>query len=149
MIDPVQISESLRQWVDATTHRSMRAQARYIKSQGFSMQQFFMLLNVYYKKQCSISDLSDRLDITAAAASQMVDKLVQSGLLDRTEDPNDRRAKHVTLSVKGSELIARSIHERFRWVDGLVDGLDADEQHTVANALGILNTAMQKMAQVS
>jgi hypothetical protein len=34
-------------------------------------------------------------------------------------------------------------------VDGLVDGLDADEQHTVANALGILNTAMQKMAQVS
>ena len=72
------------------------------------MPQFFMLMQIYYKKQCGISDLSDHMEITAAAASQMVEKLVQTGLLDRTEDPHDRRAKHVTLSDKGRELIKSS-----------------------------------------
>ncbi len=141
MTDSVQISKSLRQWVDVTTHRSMRDQTHYVKSLGFSMPQFFMLINVYYKKQCGISDLSDHMEITAAAASQMVDKLVQGGLLDRAEDPHDRRAKQVTLSRKGRELIEASIDERFRWVDELTSSLDAAEQAKVNEALTILTKA--------
>lgn len=145
MNDTLQISKALRKWVDIITHRSMRDQAHYVKSLGFSMPQFFMLIQVYYKKQCGISDLSDHMEITAPAASQMVEKLFQSGLLDRTEDPNDRRAKQVTLSTKGRELIESSINERFRWVDELVPGLSTDERKTVADALAILDQAMQKM----
>jgi DNA-binding MarR family transcriptional regulator len=138
MTDSVQITESLRQWVEATTHRTMRDQTRYVKSLGFSMPQFFMLMQVYYKKQCGISDLSERLEITAAAASQTVEKLVQAGYLDRTEDPSDRRAKQVTLSAKGSEMIEKSIAERFRWVDKMVETLNADERDRVAEALKVL-----------
>src|SRR5512145_2651122 len=116
MTDSKNLSASLRNWVEMTTHRSMRDQTRYVKSLGISMPQFFMLMHLHYKKQCGISQLSDHLEITSAAASQLVDKLVQSGLLDRAEDPNDRRAKQVTLSVKGRDLIESSIQERFRWV---------------------------------
>jgi DNA-binding MarR family transcriptional regulator len=145
MTDSLQIAKSLRQWVDVTTHRSMRDQSHYVKSLGFSMPQFFMLMQIYYRKQCGISDLSDHMEITAAAASQMVEKLVQTGLLDRTEDPHDRRAKHVTLSVKGRELIESSINERFRWVDELVVNLQADEREQVGQAITILTEATQKM----
>lgn len=147
MTDSVQISKSLRQWVEATTHRTMRDQTRYVKSLGFSMPQFFMLMQVYYKKQCGISDLSERLEITAAAASQAVEKLVQGGFLDRSEDPSDRRAKQVTLSAKGSELIEKSIAERFRWVDRLTDNLSMNDQKKVSEALAILTTAAQKLEQ--
>jgi DNA-binding MarR family transcriptional regulator len=145
MTDSVQISKSLRGWVEATTHRTMRDQVRYVKSLGFSMPQFFMLMQVYYKKQCGISDLSEHMEITAAAASQTVEKLVQGGLLDRAEDPSDRRAKQVTLSAKGRELIEKSIAERFRWVDGLVRGLNTDERAQVAEALTILTEAAHKL----
>jgi DNA-binding MarR family transcriptional regulator len=138
MTNSLQITEALRQWVEATTHRTMRDQTRYVKSLGFSMPQFFMLMQVYYKKQCGISDLSERLEITAAAASQAVEKLVQGGFLDRAEDPFDRRAKQVTLSAKGSELIEKSIAERFRWVDKMVETLNADERGKVAETLKIL-----------
>jgi DNA-binding MarR family transcriptional regulator len=138
MTNSLQITEALRQWVEATTHRTMRDQTRYVKSLGFSMPQFFMLMQVYYKKQCGISDLSERLEITAAAASQAVEKLVQGGFLDRAEDPSDRRAKQVTLSAKGSELIEKSIAERFRWVDKMVETLNADERGKVAETLKIL-----------
>lgn len=145
MTDFIQISKSLRQWVDVTTHRSMRDQSRYVKSLGFSMPQFFLLMQVYYRKQCGISDLSEHMEITAAAASQTVEKLVQSGLLDRAEDPSDRRAKQITLSIKGRELIEKSINERFRWVDELTANLSADEQKKVSQALDILTEATKRV----
>ena len=145
MTDSVQISKSLREWVEATTHRAMRDQSRYVKSLGFSMPQFFILMQVYHKKQCGISDLSDHMEITAAAVSQTVEKLVQSGLLDRAEDPSDRRAKQVTLSAKGSELIEKSIAERFRWVDKLTAKLGADERKKVSEALAILTIAAKNV----
>ena len=145
MTDSVQISQSLRQWMEAITHRTMRDQARYIKSLGFSMPQFFMLMQVYHKKQCGISDLSERLEITAAAASQSVEKLVQGGFLDRAEDPSDRRAKQVTLSAKGSELIEKSIAERFRWVDQMAVTLNAQESEKVVEALQILTEKTKEL----
>ncbi|HNK62703.1 MAG TPA: MarR family transcriptional regulator [Anaerolineales bacterium] len=145
MTDSLQISKSMRQWVDMTTHRSMQGQARYVKALGFSMPQFFMLIQVFYKKQCGISDLSGHMEITTAAASQMVEKLVQSGLLERTEDPNDRRAKQVTLSPRGRELIESSINERFRWVDELVGSLSAKEKSVVVEALGILTEKAKEL----
>ncbi|RJP51293.1 MAG: MarR family transcriptional regulator [Anaerolineaceae bacterium] len=145
MTDSLQISKSLREWVETTTHRTMRDQVRYVKSLGFSMPQFFILMQVYYKKQCGISDLSEHMEITAAAASQTVEKLVQSGLLDRAEDPNDRRAKQVTLSAKGRDLIERSIAERFRWVDKLTASLSTDKQKKVSEALDILTEAARTL----
>ena len=149
MNDSVQISKSLREWVEATTHRAMRDQSCYVKSLGFSMPQFFMLMQVYHKKQCGISDLSDHMEVSAAAASQTVEKLVQSGLLDRTEDPSDRRAKHVTLSAKGRDLIEKSIAERFRWVNDLTKDLSAEEKVKVSEALDILTEAARKMEIVN
>ncbi len=145
MTDSKFVSRSLREWVEATTHRTMRDQARYVKSLGFSMPQFFLLMQVYYKKQCGISDLSEQMEITAAAASQTVDKLVHSGLLDRTEDPSDRRAKQVTLSAKGRELIENSIAERFRWVDKLEKSLSAEQKSKVREALAILSEASKSI----
>ena len=145
MTDSPHISKTLRTWVEATTHRTMRDQARYVKSLGFSMPQFFLLMRVYYKKQCGISDLSEHMEITAAAASQTVDKLVQSGLLDRAEDPSDRRAKQVTLSVKGRDLIEKSIAERFRWVDELTRNLSAEEKKKVGEALDVLTNATKRI----
>lgn len=145
MTDSVQISKSLREWVEATTHRTMRDQSRYVKSLGFSMPQFFLLMQVYYKKQCGISDLSDHMEITAAAASQTVEKLVQSGLLDRAEDPSDRRAKQITLSAKGRDLIEKSIAARFRWVDDLVKTMSSADKAKVHEALVILTEAVKQV----
>lgn len=147
MTDSPQLSQSLREWVETTTHRTMRDQARYVKSLGISMPQFFMLMQVYYKKHCGISDLSEHMEITTAAASQTVEKLVQSGLLDRAEDPNDRRAKQVTLSPKGRDLIEKSIAERFRWVDKLEKSLSVTQKAKLREALTILSEAERTVDQ--
>ncbi len=92
-----------------------------------------------------MSEVSERFDISAAAASQLVDKLVQAGYLERTEDPNDRRAKLLTLSAKGEELVQQGTEERYRWMDDLTSKLSTEEQLKVVEALNILTEAAQAM----
>ena len=92
-----------------------------------------------------MSEVSNRFDISAAAASQLVEKLVHAGYLERAEDPTDRRAKLLTLSAKGEELIQQGTEERYRWMDDLTSKLSAEEQDKVTEALNILTKAAQTM----
>ena len=145
MIDTTQFSHTLRGWVDTFIHRSMHDSARFIKASGFSMPQFFLLMQVYRHEHCGISDLSDHLEITNAATSQLVDKLVQAGLLVRVENPSDRRAKQISLSPAGDAFVEKAIAERSRWVDDLIASLNAEEHQKVAEALEILNEAAKNL----
>lgn len=85
-----------------------------------------------------MSELSEQFGVTPAAASQLVDKLVQSGLIERTEDPKDRRAKMLNLTDKGHGLVQQSIEERYRWMDQLSGRLTEVERIQVSEALDIL-----------
>lgn len=147
MSNPAQLTEITRQWMDVFMHRSMSGWRQYAKATGLSMPQFSLLMRLHYHGDCGISEISEHMDTSNAAASQLVEKLVQNDLLDRTEDPNDRRAKQVKLSAKGREMIKRGISERNRWVNELVTDLDADQRATVAEALVILTEAARKLEQ--
>jgi DNA-binding MarR family transcriptional regulator len=106
-------------------------------------------MQLHYKGRCGISDVSDRMDITAAAASQLVDRLVVGGLVQRAEDPHDRRAKQIALTAKGEALIASSIEERLRWVEQLAMTLSHQEQQEVAQALQtLIDAALRAEAPV-
>jgi len=145
MTKPTQFSKTLRAWMDTFTHRSMRGWSRFAKSTGLSMPQFSILMQLHHKGPCGMSEVSERFDISAAAASQLVEKLVQAGYLERAEDPTDRRAKLLTLSVKGEELIQQGTEERYHWMDDLAATLSTEDQKKVSEALILLTNAAQKM----
>jgi DNA-binding MarR family transcriptional regulator len=131
--------------MDAFMHRSMRGWNHFAKSTGLSMPQFSILMQLHHRGPCGMSEVSERFDISAAAASQLVEKLVHAGYLERTEDPTDRRAKLLTLSAKGEELVKQSTEERYRWMDDLTSKLSTEEQAKVVEALNILTEAAQKL----
>ena len=145
MTKPTQFSQTLRAWMDTFMHRSMRGWSHFAKSTGLSMPQFSILMQLHHKGPCGMSEIGERFDISAAAASQLVDKLVQAGYLERTEDPTDRRAKLLALSDKGKELINQGTEERHRWMDDLTSKLSTEEQAKVVEALNILTEAAQTM----
>ena len=145
MTKPTQFSKTLRAWMDVFMHRSMHGWGHFAKSTGLSMPQFSILMQLHYRGTCSVSDISDRFDFSAAAASQLVDKLVHAGYLERAEDPSDRRAKLLTLSAKGEELVQHGTEERYRWMDDLTSKLSTEEQIKVVEALNILTEAAQAM----
>ena len=147
MTKSTQIAQPLREWMDVFMHRSMRGWNRFAKSTGLSMPQFSILMQLHYKGLCGMSEISERFDVTAAAASQLVDKLVQSGYIERTEDPSDRRAKLLKLSTNGAKLVDDGIQERYRWMDDLVSKLSATDQTKISEALSILTEAARQMDQ--
>ncbi|MBI3241648.1 MAG: MarR family transcriptional regulator [Chloroflexi bacterium] len=140
-----QFNTALREWAEIFMTRSMREWVRFIKSSGLSMPQFSTLMRLHYRGGCGISDISAHLDVTAPAASQMVDRLVQMGLLERGEDPNDRRAKQVTLSAKGRDLVEKGIEARNRWSEELATKLTAEQRGVVIDALAHLTEAAGKL----
>jgi DNA-binding MarR family transcriptional regulator len=149
MTKPTQFSKTLRVWMDAFMHRSMRGWNHFAKSTGLSMPQFSILMQLHHKGPCGLSEISEGFDVTAAAASQLVDKLVHAGYLERAEDPSDRRAKLLTLSTKGGELIGQGIEERYRWMDDLAATLSVEDQKKVSEALILLTNAAKEMESES
>jgi DNA-binding MarR family transcriptional regulator len=62
---------------------------------------------IAHNKTSSVMQIAQHLGIGEPTASHLVDKLVQAGLVDRSEDPTDRRRAIVRLSPAGEELIER------------------------------------------
>lgn len=140
-----QLIQMIRQFMDIAMHHSIRERSHFAKASGLSMPQFGILMQLHYRGNCGVSDLSDRFDITSAAASQLVDKLVQNGLIQREEDPQDRRAKLLNLTDKGNELIRQGLEERYRWADQLAGKLTAEEHARVSEALVIMTRVAREL----
>ena len=145
MVSSPQLIQTIRQFMDFAMHHTMRERAHFAKATGMSMPQFGILMQLHYRHNCGVSDLSERFDITNAAASQLVDKLVQGGLIQREEDPSDRRAKLLNLTEKGRGLIQQGMEERYRWVNQVAAKLKPEERAKVAEALEIMTQAAKEL----
>jgi DNA-binding MarR family transcriptional regulator len=82
---------------------------RAMKSRGLSTPQIHALMFIYHSGGCQVSDLGALTDVSNAAASQLVERLVQQRLVERREDTTDRRNKLVTLSEIGRTLFHESV----------------------------------------
>jgi len=133
--------------MDIAMPRSMRGWSHEAKASGLSMPQFSILMQLYYRGHCGISDIRDRFEISAAAASQHVENLVQAGLIERSEGTGDRRVKHIQLSDKGRHLLEKGIRERYHWMDNLEVDLDEATRERIAEALVSLTEAARKLDQ--
>jgi DNA-binding MarR family transcriptional regulator len=145
MYNPERFNDALRQWSEVFMGRSMRDFSAFMRNSGLSMPQVSLLSRLYYQGQCGVTDIADHLAVTSPAASQMVERLVQQGLLERNEDPNDRRAKQIALSPPGRQLIQDSIEARVRWMAELASVLSPDEQAVIVTALDTLTSAAIKL----
>jgi DNA-binding MarR family transcriptional regulator len=145
MTKEIQFYQSMRAWMDVFLQRSMGNWWRFARSTGLSMPQFSLMSQMYHRGACGMSGISERFEITPAAASQMVDKLVQSGYIVREEDPTDRRAKTLNLTDKGRQLIEQGNEERHRWVNDLAGKLTMEERAQIVEALNLMTQAMRDM----
>jgi len=128
-------------------HRSMRDFHQFTRKSGLSMSHLNALFYIYHGGACGVSDLGEHLGVTSAASSQMIDRLVQLDLLQRSEDPLDRRNKCLALTEKGRAVIRESIEARRRWLQDLTTTLTPDQQGAIAEALTTLTQAAQRLEE--
>src|SRR4051794_19691230 len=96
--------------------RIMTGLARTLRDEELTISQVAALHLIDEGGAHRVAVLGDLLGLSPSAASRMTDALVQRDLLDRSEDPGDRRARVLQLTAKGRAL---------------VDGMGADRVATI------------------
>jgi len=67
----------------------------------------FRLLNVLSQAgQATVTEMSEKLHITRATASVMINELIRSGALAVVENPNDRRSFHIRITEAGLQKLS-------------------------------------------
>ena len=76
-----------------------------------------------------VSVLAEMIHSDVSTVSRQVSHLVQHGLIEKIDDPEDGRAQLLSLSPTGSEVIERLIRGRGEWFEALLsDWSDTDAQ---------------------
>jgi DNA-binding MarR family transcriptional regulator len=87
----------------------------------------------------SVSELASAERVRPQSMAQTVSELEADGLVSRRPDPDDRRRALVELTEGGVAVLAADRREREGWLArGIAEGLSAEEQQTLIEAVGLL-----------
>lgn len=117
---------------------------RFMHQTGLSRPQIHALLHIYHAGECQISEIGTLTDSSPAAASQLVERLLQQGLVQRTEDPLNRRAKKLRLTETSLELINQGVASN-HFLAELMPALTAKQRKAVHTAFGYLAQASRQI----
>lgn len=95
-------------------------------------------------KDMTIKDIAAAMYITSSAATQMVENLVGQGLLERIDDPNDRRVVKVRLTPAGKKQFGAFKKTHIHRLDGILKNLSNEEMKYIIH---IRNKALGRIAK--
>ena len=104
-----------------------------------------VLLNVARTSPTRLADLAAAEGLNPTLLSRVVGELVAAGLLERTNDPDDRRAAWVKISRAGRRLAERMRSERTEAVNAALGGLSAQARHELERALPALEALAEEL----
>ncbi|MED5621376.1 MarR family winged helix-turn-helix transcriptional regulator [Ideonella sp. BN130291] len=87
-------------------------------------------------------ELSRRLMVTGGNITGLTDKLVAEGLVERRDDPSDRRAYTVRLTAEGKRQFRTMARAHEGWVVDLLGGLAPAQQAALFDLLGELKRSL-------
>lgn len=82
-----------------------------------------------------LSDLAQQLSLDASTVSRHVRQLEDRGLLERTDDPDDRRAALLRVSAAGIGVLRDGMERRKQRIAGALDDWPADDVRTFQRLL--------------
>jgi DNA-binding MarR family transcriptional regulator len=94
----------------------------------------------------SVKALAESLGLSLAATSRAVDGLYERGLVQRDEDPDDRRMKRVRLTEAGREVPLALNAGRLSALHDLIASLAADEAEALGDALALIMRRRDEIA---
>jgi DNA-binding MarR family transcriptional regulator len=118
-----------------------------LMSIDLTMQQLRTLMILSFRGSASGQELADGLGVHLSTVTGLINRLLARGLVERGEDPNDRRVRRVRLNAEGTRLMqqmrdAGRLHKR-----RLLQRLDNAALAQMADAMDALNTAASDQHQ--
>ena len=97
--------------------------------------QLRLLWTVYAAPYRTMKDYSERLFVAQSTVTQLADRLVHRGFIERQPDTQDRRVVRLKMSERGKQLLTATDAPRKELVQAVWERMGAEEQETTIFAL--------------
>ena len=131
-------------WLAIFAKRSLEDFHTFTHDAGLTMPQMNVLMRLYYHGPSDMSGLMDTMLSTKAAVSQMVERMVQQGMVKRGEVDGDRRARLVSLTDKGRATVEASMTAREGWLKEIGETLTPAQKTEIGHAIHLLAGAVTR-----
>jgi DNA-binding MarR family transcriptional regulator len=132
-ISPVPLANRLRV---AMVH--LGRQLRHQDPPGMSVTQHLALATVAKHGQMAIGDLAEAERLPSSAATRLIDRLEETGLVTRSRDPHDRRGVQVEITDAGRRLVDERHRLGNAWLAGRIALLTEAERTNLALSLDVV-----------
>ena len=110
-----------------------------------TLPRFDVIAQLYrYPNGLRMGEISQLLMVTNGNITGIIEQLAQEGLVDRTTDPDDRRAYVARLTAAGSTAFEEMAVQHRDWVDGLITGLEDEEREQLFALLSKLRDLLHE-----
>ncbi|MHB8136045.1 MAG: MarR family winged helix-turn-helix transcriptional regulator [Anaerolineaceae bacterium] len=138
MNESEKIMASIHEFAGIFSRLSVLQMKKIMDENSLSNSQIISLMHMNRQGPCGISQIASQLGKTDAASSQMVQRLVEMGLVERAESLQDRRAKQISLTVKGKKLVDQMVENRRGLIEAIVDNLPLEKREATIEAITLL-----------
>ena len=122
--------------------RLMAVHAAEFTTLDITMAQAKLLYVVTAVGELSMSEIAQRLGVTVSTASGAVDRLVELGLLARSDDPNNRRQVRVSVTALGMQTLEQLRELSTRQLRMLFAEVSDDDLEVITRAIHIMADAV-------
>lgn len=130
-----------------TTTRQIDAVCTQLLSRhGLSEARYAALLAVNTTPGITPGDLAERLSVTGATVTGLLDGLVAAGLITRSVARTDRRRQELRVTTAAQTLLDTLTPLYSEWLGQLTAGVSAPDRNTVIEALRSIQGALRKAA---
>ncbi|UFZ01411.1 MarR family transcriptional regulator [Bradyrhizobium ontarionense] len=88
-------------WMRMVSNAVSQEFARKVAAEGVTVAEWSFMRALYDQDPMPPSVLADRMGLTKGAVSKLADRLLTKGLIERTENPRDKRAHRLSLTGDG------------------------------------------------
>jgi DNA-binding MarR family transcriptional regulator len=88
--------------------------------------------------------LSDALGVTPPSITEVIDRLVEQGLVSREENPENRRMQILKTTREGKALIAKLNESRRSMIHSMLEQLDLSDLSTLARIFDNIAKSIEK-----
>lgn len=112
---------------------------------GMTRAQWAVLKRLERNQGLKQSELAEMLDLQPITLTRLVDRLCDSGLIERRADPNDRRAKRLFLTPQAQPLMDRLDALGQGLMESILEGIPDEETDAALTTLGKLKDNLRRL----
>lgn len=114
--------------LQAKTYRIIRGHlAKILSAYDLSIPEWTILGQVFEQEGIRLAEISVILSVEAPLVTTLADQLEKKGLVARSDDPQDRRAKLITLTEKGKDLVPKIEDNANQKIKELMQGISEQD----------------------